>query len=312
MEPVPIFTCDELAAAFRLVLPPDVAERCARQWFDQFASESMDQRGKFVYKEWWDQPGARCTSGGSKGTDPQVWGYNLIKALRLHGDSLLCCILVLAAAQCGDRGTGRAEPPAGTAGTVPEIAPPRAPVTSVTQSAEISDRMDDCADPKSVEVRISSHCIGPIAWDSTLGNIRRHFLPHEFKAYLEATPIVTWRFEFGRATILASQQYDQINPDDPANYWVVSGDGVVLPGGGHFPSTWGAFRKAYSQGMSVSSGELGVAAETCQMPGLSFMLSLPLRDPPIPLEPDSIPSGTPIVQVELDRGRPPSDSLVTC
>jgi hypothetical protein len=45
-------------AAFRLVLPPDVAERCARQWFDQFASESMDQRGKFVYKEWWDQPGA--------------------------------------------------------------------------------------------------------------------------------------------------------------------------------------------------------------------------------------------------------------
>ena len=58
MEPVPIFTCDELAAAFRLVLPPDVAERCARQWFDQFASESMDQRGKFVYKEWWDQPRA--------------------------------------------------------------------------------------------------------------------------------------------------------------------------------------------------------------------------------------------------------------
>jgi hypothetical protein len=58
MEPVPIFTCDELAAAFRLVLPPDVAERCARQWFDQFASESMDQRGTFLYKEWWDQPGA--------------------------------------------------------------------------------------------------------------------------------------------------------------------------------------------------------------------------------------------------------------
>jgi|SRR5437870_4577613 len=58
MEPLPIFTRDELAAAFRLVLPPDVADRCARQWFDQFASGSVDQRGYFLYEEWWDRSGA--------------------------------------------------------------------------------------------------------------------------------------------------------------------------------------------------------------------------------------------------------------
>jgi hypothetical protein len=58
MDPLPLFTRDELAAAFRLVLPPDVADRCAREWFDQCASESVDQRGYFLYKEWWDQSGA--------------------------------------------------------------------------------------------------------------------------------------------------------------------------------------------------------------------------------------------------------------
>src|SRR5690554_1092238 len=58
MAPLPLFTRDKPGAAFRLVLPPDVADRCAREWFDQFASESVDQRGYFLYKEWWDQSGA--------------------------------------------------------------------------------------------------------------------------------------------------------------------------------------------------------------------------------------------------------------
>ena len=57
MDPAPLFTRDELETAFRLILPQDVAAHCARQWFDQFASESVDERGHFLYEEWWNKPG---------------------------------------------------------------------------------------------------------------------------------------------------------------------------------------------------------------------------------------------------------------
>src|SRR5437773_8904709 len=57
MGPAPLFTRDELETAFRLILPQDVAARCARQWFDEFASESVDERGYFLYEEWWNTSG---------------------------------------------------------------------------------------------------------------------------------------------------------------------------------------------------------------------------------------------------------------
>ena len=181
-----------------------------------------------------------------------------------------------------------------------------------TSTILMPGRMDNCADPKSADLKISTHCIGPIAWDSTLGNIRHHFEPSEDKSYLEASPIVTWTFRFGEATIVTSQHYVGIDPDHPATYWVISGSGIVLPGGGHLPRTWGELRKTYSRGLTIWSGELGVAAESCQMPGVSFTLSLPDRDPPIPPEVDTIPSDTPIEDVQVDRHHPPPDSLVRC
>ncbi len=129
---------------------------------------------------------------------------------------------------------------------------------------------------------------------------------------MEATPIVIWTFAFGRATVVASQQDDRMNPNRAADYWIVSGEGIVLPGGGILPKVWGDFRKAYPHGLSVSSGELGIEAQSCRMPGLSFMLLLSDGHWPATLEPDSIPSDARIEQVELARSHPPSDSLVRC
>ena len=60
------------------------------------------------------------------------------------------------------------------------------------------------------------------------------------------------------------------------------------------------------------AGELGIVADNCQMPGLSFMLSLPTWRWPATLDPDSVPSGARIDRVLLDRAHPPSDSLVPC
>ncbi len=44
-----------------------------------------------------------------------------------------------------------------------------------TASVDGRGRMDDCPSPQSAGLRISAHCIGPIAWDSTLGEIRSQF-----------------------------------------------------------------------------------------------------------------------------------------
>jgi hypothetical protein len=174
-------------------------------------------------------------------------------------------------------------------------------------------RMDNCPSAQSAGRRISAHCVGPIAWDSTLGQIRSHFPTLiESSAYLEATPIVIWTFAFGRARVVASQQDDKMDPNSPADYWIVSGEGIVLPGGGILPKVWGDFRKAFPHGLSVSSGELGIEADSCQMPGLSFMLSLPDGHWPATLEPDSIPSAARVDQVDFSRADPPSDSLVSC
>ena len=184
--------------------------------------------------------------------------------------------------------------------------------TSADTSVDSTARMNGCLGARKGELRISAHCVGPIAWDSTLNEVRHHFPKLiESQAYLEATPIVIWTFLFGGSAVVASQQDDRMNPASPADYWVASGPGIILPGGGRLPVRWGDFRKRYSHGLTVSSGELGITASTCQMPGLDFGLDFGSR-PPATLEVDSIPPDVQIDQVRLDRGHPPSDSLVSC
>src|SRR5438105_10848249 len=162
--------------------------------------------------------------------------------------------------------------------------------TSAQTPVDSTAKMDGCPSARNGDVRISAHCVGPIAWDSTLNEVRTHFPKLiESQAYLEATPIVIWTFLFGGAEIVASQQDGKMNPARPADYWVVSGSGIILPGGGRLPVRWADFRKRYSRGMSVSSGELGITASTCQMPGLDFGLSFGFRPSGASLEVDSIP-----------------------
>jgi hypothetical protein len=227
--------------------------------------------------------------------------------------SIFRLILVLAVARCGGGGSRAALPAVQSGRAVPDTVAARVTVPPAAASVYSPGRMDHCPSPQDAGLRISARCIGPIAWDSTLAEIRSHFpKPIESSAYLEATPIIIWTFAFGRATVVASQQDDRMNPNSPADYWIVSGEGIVLPGGGILPDVWGDFRKAYPHGLSVSSGELGIEANSCQMPGLSFTLSLPRGHWPETLEPDSIPSDARIDQIELDRAHPPSESLVPC
>ena len=51
MPATSLFTRDELAAAFGLLLPPELAGRWADEWFERFVDEDdLDAAGRFVYR----------------------------------------------------------------------------------------------------------------------------------------------------------------------------------------------------------------------------------------------------------------------
>lgn len=231
----------------------------------------------------------------------------------MHSQRIDCvALLALALARCGGRGSLSALPAVHGGGAASDTALSRRPVPSGASFVWWGGKMNDCAWSPNAGVRISAHCIGPIAWDSTLGDIRKHFPDVvEYSAVLENTPVVIWEFAFGRAKVGASQQDSRMDPHRPADSWIVSGDDVVLPGGGRLLRLWGDFRKTY-RSLSVLNSEVGIVANTCQMPGLEFVLLIPPGPVPSTLETDSIPANTQIIQVLLDRSQPPSDSLVAC
>lgn len=51
---VPLFTEPELAQAFAYLLPPDVATRVAREWFESNVEERVD--GQYFMYEHWESP----------------------------------------------------------------------------------------------------------------------------------------------------------------------------------------------------------------------------------------------------------------
>ena len=55
MASTPLFTRDELAAAFMLLMPAAEAAKLATEWFGQFADE-IDEQGRFVYPDTWGDP----------------------------------------------------------------------------------------------------------------------------------------------------------------------------------------------------------------------------------------------------------------
>jgi len=64
MSAIPLFTQSELAAAFRQILPPGVAQDAAGRWWEQFAG-AVDERGYYLYAD-------PLTAAGIKPTTPQV------------------------------------------------------------------------------------------------------------------------------------------------------------------------------------------------------------------------------------------------
>lgn len=57
MPPVPLFTRDELSAAFALLFTDqDVAGRIATQWWVEIATDDVDANGYFFHRDWTDAP----------------------------------------------------------------------------------------------------------------------------------------------------------------------------------------------------------------------------------------------------------------
>lgn len=59
-EIIPLFTREELARAFGLLLPAHKASELAREWFEIFGDEgSVDGSGRYLYSNWRDHPSVR-------------------------------------------------------------------------------------------------------------------------------------------------------------------------------------------------------------------------------------------------------------
>ena len=57
---VPLFTREELALAFALVLTKGKPDDLARRWFQSFADEeNLDAGGRYLYRDWRDDPHAQ-------------------------------------------------------------------------------------------------------------------------------------------------------------------------------------------------------------------------------------------------------------
>jgi len=56
MPPIALFNQAELEAAFRLMLPPEVAASTADRWFNEIAGE-VDANGYFLYEDWHEKVG---------------------------------------------------------------------------------------------------------------------------------------------------------------------------------------------------------------------------------------------------------------
>jgi hypothetical protein len=55
LVPTPLFTRDELAAAFELLLPAEKADTLATRWWEEFAY-AVDADGRFLYPGTWGTP----------------------------------------------------------------------------------------------------------------------------------------------------------------------------------------------------------------------------------------------------------------
>ena len=129
-----------------------------------------------------------------------------------------------------------------------------------------------CSADTSDGVEISGRCIGPIPIDSSLGTIARMVSAYPDSAKIENTPIAMWTFEVAGVTARATQFGKTIDPSQPADNWVVSGSGLLLPRGVRLPTTWSRLRLAFPGAANLSIGELGARASICALPRLQFQL----------------------------------------
>lgn len=72
MTAVSLFTRDELATAFRLLMSPEAADRWATEWFNRFADETdVDEHGRYLYRDWDDEsPSDDAILSRSQHADP--------------------------------------------------------------------------------------------------------------------------------------------------------------------------------------------------------------------------------------------------
>lgn len=153
---------------------------------------------------------------------------------------------------------------------------------------------------------ISAESIGLLRVDSTLGALRRRFPGAEDTLWEVGEgypPHAALKFALYGLTAVASQFSDSIDPNRPAEAWMVPVGDARLPGGLRMRATWSDLRRTYGGRATLVSHALLPGIRFCSLPRLIFFLKADGDAIEVDSSgPTNIPPEAPVAAVEIIRG----------
>jgi hypothetical protein len=164
---------------------------------------------------------------------------------------------------------------------------------SLASPRQASTTAQFCVDARG-PIQISEDSVGTLALDAALRQLRESCpTASDTRHYAETEDYAALVFPFPGLSATAVQWRDSLQPDMPADSWIVEGTNGVLPNGVPMTAPWAALRRAYGTGL-VARGEVALTAMCCAHRRLFFILRASPEtmenggpDPDLSLVPDS-------------------------
>jgi hypothetical protein len=146
-------------------------------------------------------------------------------------------------------------------------------VLEVGKQVAFQTQPDSCLWETGRPVRITDRCVGPVPLDLTIAAIRRRF-PNAFERTfnVEETSFLGIEIDIGSLSVLGTQFDFTLDPQKPATSWSVEGTDGTITDGVELPALWSQMKARVPGTVNVEAGEMGIQAQFCSLPGLSFLL----------------------------------------
>ncbi len=154
-------------------------------------------------------------------------------------------------------------------------------------------------------VQVSSRAVASLLVTDPIAALRQKCPASRDTSYVgesDAYPALLLPFRGG--IVLAVQFADSLSASRRPDLWVLSGAGIILPGGLRLSSGWRAIRQAYGAARGMPGTTLDIADfEFCSMPGLILEVAVPPEADSLadPASPGTMPDATKVLRVLLGR-----------